>query len=157
MTCRLCQGREQRRGFLVEGWYSSYFCCPTKRGRVSLKCRLFHHGYLFALSWQSCDPVTFDVYCHFVPSQANPRLGGSLLYQKKHKTIRLQTRLDHFYYMLIVKKQVHSREIWFWICNWMELFQGKVCLFFAGVGFGFYTIISYRFYDSENIVRTWSN
>ena len=94
MTCRLCQGREQRRGFLVEGWYSSYFCCPTKRGRVSLKCRLFHHGYLFALSWQSCDPVTFDVYCHFVPSQANPRLGGSLLYQKKHKTIRLQTRLD---------------------------------------------------------------
>jgi len=33
----------RERGFLGEGCYSSHFCCPTKRGRVYLKCRLFHH------------------------------------------------------------------------------------------------------------------
>ena len=41
---RVACAKGERRGFLSEGCYSSHFCCPTKRGRVYLKCRLFHEN-----------------------------------------------------------------------------------------------------------------
>jgi len=52
---RVVCAKGERRGFLSEGCYSSHLCCPTKRGRVYLKRRLFHEN-----------ARRFDVYCHFI-------------------------------------------------------------------------------------------